>query len=83
MEAHPLGDPANLRHLSCLSVSLCVAVDALGNVFTSTQPTGEASTWVESSVDTTSPIASLTCPSAWLCVAGDENGNILLGVRSG
>jgi hypothetical protein len=37
--------------VSCPSVFLCVAVDAVGNAVTSTNPTGGASAWRTSAID--------------------------------
>ena len=65
--------PHDLRHLSCPSVSLCVAVDAVGNILTSTQPTGDSSAWTATALDRPR-ITSIACPSTRLCLAGDENG---------
>ena len=81
------GDCYGLAGVSCPSVSLCVAVDAVGNVIASTNPTGGASTWHAAKVDSKGTVCSpdsgcvglnrASCPSASLCVAADLAGNVL------
>ena len=67
----------NLPAVSCPSTSLCVAVVNIGNVVTSTNPTGGAGAWNVAHVDSSGYLDALSCPSASLCVAGDFNGNIV------
>jgi hypothetical protein len=57
--------------ISCPSVSLCVGVDAAGNVFSSHNPTGGAGAWKIAHVGVAGP---LSCPSVTLCVAGASGG---------
>ena len=66
------------RSVACPSATLCVAVDAVSNVLTSTDPTGGASTWQRSLVDPGTWFASISCPSATLCVTGDGDGNLVV-----
>jgi hypothetical protein len=76
-EPVPLEPGVVLRGLSCVSTSLCVAVDNKGQVFSSTDPAGGVGTW--NAVDVTeekSGFASVSCPSASLCVAIDGAGNV-------
>jgi hypothetical protein len=74
----PLGDGTHFQSVACPSATLCVAVDADGNVLTSTNPTGGSSTWQRSLVDPGTWFASISCPSASLCVAGDGDGNLVV-----
>jgi hypothetical protein len=72
-----------LRAVSCPSVSLCVAVDASGDVVTSTDPAGGAGAWRVAHVDRNTqwcgnhsapcqvPFDGISCASASLCVAWD------------
>lgn len=68
--SHPKG-------VSCPSIGLCVAVDAVGNVVTSTDPKGAASAWTVANVDGTRTLRGVSCPSIDLCVAIDERGNVV------
>jgi hypothetical protein len=76
--------------VSCPSVSLCVAISG-GNpyasvsptVYTSTNPTGGASTWTKATVPGIGYLYAVSCPSVSLCVAGGSdtadysNGSII------
>jgi hypothetical protein len=76
----PRPEPQPIAAISCPSASLCVAGDDGGNILSSTNPTGGASAWRKTKVDTASDIPFLgpvSCPSVSLCVAVDINGNIL------
>lgn len=81
--------PVLLRGISCPSTSLCVAVDAAGNVLTSTNPTG-GTPWAVTHADTNRsygcsgaglacqpPLIGIACPSTALCAAVDFSGNVL------
>jgi hypothetical protein len=71
--------------ISCPSVSLCVANDGVGNVLTSQDPTGGASTW---SLRRATPrilaapeprsLYSLGCPSVSFCAGLQSASNTLL-----
>jgi hypothetical protein len=78
------------RSISCPSTTLCVAVDAVGDAFVSTDPTGGAGAWTASYIDpgrtrgcTTAglgcqaPLVGVSCPSTTLCAAVDFSGDIL------
>jgi hypothetical protein len=77
------GGVADLAHVSCPSTSLCVAVDAFyGDVVTSTNPTGGASAWTATNIDSRngnpgSALNGVSCPSSSLCVAVDGSGKVL------
>jgi hypothetical protein len=62
--------------VSCASSALCVAVDAAGNVLTSTDPASSESTWTIAAVDT-HPLYGISCPSVSLCVAVDGAGDVV------
>ncbi len=84
------GGPVRLRGIACPSGALCVAVDAVGDAFTSTDPAGGARAWSRAHVDTARtrgcsggrqacqlPIVGVSCPSTNLCAAVDSGGDIL------
>lgn len=70
-----------LVSISCPSASFCVASDSLGDVLTSTDPTGGYFAWHSAHVD--SSALSMSCPSVSLCVAGDDAGNLLTSTNPG
>ena len=77
-------DPAGVAGLTCPSASYCVGTDTVGNVLTSTDPTGGAGAWTITKVDHTPPkppyhndyLGPVSCPApaGSLCVAVGENG---------
>jgi hypothetical protein len=67
--------------VSCPSESLCVAVDSVGNVLTSTNPAGAPAKWTVRSVDGDA-IFAVSCASESLCVAVDAGGNILTSTNA-
>lgn len=74
----PFRFPANLS-VSCPTASLCVGIDYLGNVLTSSNPNGGAGTWTTVNIresDWTNGFTSLACPSSSLCVAVDGSGHV-------
>src|SRR5262245_17400682 len=76
-EPLPLEPEHVLRGVSCVSTSLCVAVDNKGQVLSSTNPAGGVGTWkVVDVTEEKSGFASVSCPSASLCVAIDGSGNV-------
>jgi hypothetical protein len=68
----PVISNRQIQGVSCPSTRLCVAVTTLGQIYTSTDPTGPASAW---SVTEISPkgrnthLYGVSCPSESLCVA--------------
>jgi hypothetical protein len=55
--------------VSCPSVSLCVAVDAAGNIVTSTNPAGGAAAWTSTPTGT-NQLSGVSCaPGTTVCVA--------------
>ncbi|MDQ6807316.1 MAG: hypothetical protein M3065_20710 [Actinomycetota bacterium] len=84
------GGPNLLRGISCPSVSLCLAVDSVGNVAYSGAPTGGAAAWALMHIDNGSdyacaaggptcqaPLMGVACPASALCGAVDFAGNLL------
>jgi hypothetical protein len=75
--------PDVARAISCPSVSLCVATDDQGYVFTSTNPTGGAGTWKAARVASGvgrlpgPDLPGVSCPTVTLCVAHDEDGDLV------
>lgn len=68
--------PLGLQGVSCPSVTLCVAVDFLGNVVTSTDP-GADRGWTVARLRGAPDLTSVACPSVSLCVAVDGFGSVL------
>lgn len=64
-----------LDDISCPSLSLCVAVDNLGHIATSTNPSAGNPSWTltPQSVDGYGPLTGVSCPSVSLCIALDGN----------
>jgi hypothetical protein len=84
------GGPTLLRGISCPSVSLCVAVDSVGDVIASGAPTAGPGAWELIHIDNNSdygcagggltcqaPLMGISCPTASLCAAADFTGNVL------
>jgi hypothetical protein len=80
-----IGHEIPIALASCPSVSLCVAQDVRGNLFSSHKPTGGPSAWTMSpgpgaAVPCPSllcaPPTAISCPSDSLCIAVDRQGNI-------
>ena len=61
-------DTTSLHEISCPSASLCVAVDDVGNLVTSTDPSGGAGAW-STPVSIGGGLSAVACPSTTLCVA--------------
>ncbi|HUY86566.1 MAG TPA: Ig-like domain-containing protein, partial [Acidimicrobiales bacterium] len=63
-------DTGSFTAVSCPSASECVAVDGTGDIATSNNPAGGASTWsVASNVSTNGGFTGVSCPSTTLCIA--------------
>jgi hypothetical protein len=82
--------PTLTRAISCPSTSLCVTVDAVGDAFVSTDPTGGTGAWTSTYIDPgrtrgcataglacQAPLVGVSCPSTTLCAAVDFSGDIL------
>ncbi len=68
-DAPSAGDaPHALVDVSCPTVSMCVAVDAAGTVFTSTDPTGGRSAWTAATIPNVAAASGVSCPTTTLCV---------------
>ena len=69
-----------VRGVSCPSPGLCVAGTFEGDVYTTTEPTGEASGWAVADIDGGGPnthIYGISCPTPALCVAAAGGGKIV------
>lgn len=62
--------------VSCPSASFCAAIDSIGNVFTSTDPTGGPEAWTKTELGD-SKLDAISCASVSLCVITDWEGNIV------
>jgi hypothetical protein len=75
--ASPLEIGANaLWGVSCPSTGLCVAVDSIGDVVTSTAPAAGAGAWHKAHADN-NWLNAVSCVSTALCVAVDAGGNVV------
>jgi len=81
VEISPKGRNTHLYGVSCPSESLCVAVSGrrvnTGKVFTSTDPTGGASSWQEVDLGEQFDLRAVSCATVALCVAAGANGEVL------
>jgi hypothetical protein len=66
-----------LDAISCASAHFCAVVDDIGNVFTTTHPTGSKSAWTGESVDSIE-LNEISCASSHLCAAVDYYGRTLV-----
>lgn len=62
--------------LSCPTTGLCVALDAIGRAYASTDPTGGAATWKATTIAGIYDLDVLSCASNGVCVVGDQYGNL-------
>lgn len=96
LEIDPIdGYTGGLTGISCPTVSLCVAVDALGNAVSTTDPTSEATVpatgyaaaWNVVKIDSaTVPYGiakptAISCSPDRLCAAVDSGGNVLVSTN--
>ena len=65
----------NMTAVSCPSISLCAAVDAGGEIVTSTDPTGGPSAWTITPVVSGS-LNAISCPTISMCVAVNNNAYV-------
>ena len=79
--------PAPLNAISCPSTGLCLAVDGSGDLVSSSDPTGGASTWTTADIDGSglglNGLTGISCPSASFCAAVDLMGNVLTTTTPG
>lgn len=68
--------PDTIGDVDCPTAGLCVAVDAGGNVITTTNPTGPAAGWASADVFGAS-LDAVSCSSASFCIAAGQEGNLL------
>jgi hypothetical protein len=75
----PFGASSSLVGMSCVSRSLCAAVDDSGNAVLTTDPTAPQATWSASAdIDGSEALEAISCPSIALCVAVDGRGDAVL-----
>jgi len=73
------GAPLGITALSCVSTSLCVAVDNAGQDFATTTPaTGGGWSAPNEIASGAVNLSGVSCPSTALCVATDRHGNVFL-----
>ena len=80
----PFASPAAITGVSCPSTGLCVAVDSVGDVLISTDPTGGTGAWSKTYVGENSTgvesFTGVSCPSTKLCVAVDSEGDMVASI---
>ncbi len=75
-----------IQSVSCPSANLCVAVTDQGNIYTSTNPTGGASSWATTQIDGTGSnihLFGVSCPTLSLCVAVSGKRSLHGGIDNG
>ena len=79
------GGTIGLTGLACASASFCVAVDNIGNAFTSTNPTGGASAWRLETIDndTVAALQSVGCAADEVCAALSYTGSAFTSAAAG
>ncbi|NNN21455.1 MAG: hypothetical protein HKL80_05565 [Acidimicrobiales bacterium] len=60
----------------CLSSGFCILGDQIGDIFTSTNPTGGVSAWPKYALDGKDKLTAFTCDSGGSCLFGDDAGDI-------
>jgi streptogramin lyase/type II secretory pathway pseudopilin PulG len=75
-------DANAITSVSCLSTSLCVAVDSAGNALRSTEPATGASAWTTQDIDGTYGLDAVSCAEG-LCMAVDGVGQALSSTDGG
>jgi hypothetical protein len=70
-----------LQSISCPTTTLCVAVDDVGQIVSSSRPSGGR--WKAVRVDGRHLISAVSCPSRSFCVAVDDRGAVLISSRPG
>jgi hypothetical protein len=76
-EQPPFAFGPNIGGMSCPAVDMCIGGNNLGDVVTSSDPTGGESAWRVTHIAGAGSIDSVSCPSTKLCVAVDDEGNLL------
>lgn len=70
-----------LNAVSCPTAKLCVAVDASGDLVTTTRPKGGAGAWKKAvHVDSRGQLTGVSCPTTSFCAAVDDGGDVLTSV---
>jgi hypothetical protein len=74
----PFGNSWRIEGVSCVSVSLCVAVDRVGNVLTSTDPgAGASAIWTTKQADPPREITAVSCASSSLCLGVTKHSEVV------
>jgi hypothetical protein len=68
-----------IEGIACPTTGLCVAIDAAGNVLTSTEPAGPAAAWRVESIDPGHQFDAIACaPGSAFCAAVDMEGRLFV-----
>jgi hypothetical protein len=72
-----------IEDISCPSTGLCVAIDADGNVLTSTEPAGPAAAWRREAIDPSHQFDAIACaPGSAFCAAVDMEGRLFVSTNA-
>jgi hypothetical protein len=72
--------PGSLYDISCPTASLCVAIDNVGDVVTSTRPASGTSPWAAFRLAETAA-NGVSCPLVSLCLAPGSDGSMAISTR--
>ena len=72
------GTNGDLHDISCSSPSLCIAIDASGELLTSTDPAGGAGAWNPTTNFSEQGLTRTACTPSAMCVIGDASGDIFV-----
>ena len=75
-----LDGSSTINDVSCPSVTRCIAVDAAGDVLSSTYARGGATAWQVVHVDSAA-LTGISCPSTTLCMVTDADGNVAAAIN--
>ncbi len=79
-EAASLPSGGSLSAVSCVSESVCVAVNHQGDAFSSSDPTAEAPSWSKAAIDPGQSLNAVSCAPGGPCVAVDGRGDAFVSV---
>ncbi len=79
----PFDHTGALTAVSCVSESLCVAVDSEGHAFSTSNPTAASPSWSEAELDHGEALTAVSCAPGGPCVAVDGHGRAFVKIGSG
>ena len=67
----------DLRSISCVGATFCIAMDGVGKAATSTDPTGGPQAWHVTDAGATFGVVAVDCPTVGLCVGVQNMGAVV------